>query len=136
MTVTDLVEQLAAHKTLGRAPRSELEWIAAHGIMRQLEKNEILTRANTNIGVEGLFIVLSGRIAIYVDRGSGTNKVMEWKAGDVTGFLPYSRMSSPPGDTVAQEPTTTLLVKRDCFMDMIRECHEVTSILVHKMVDR
>jgi signal transduction histidine kinase len=136
MTVTDLVEQLAAHKTLGSAPRSELEWIAAHGTIRHLEKNEVLTHANANISVEGLFILLSGRIAIYVDRGSGTNKVMEWKAGDVTGFLPYSRMSTPPGDTVAQEPSTALLVKREHFSEMIRECQEVTGILVHKMLDR
>src|SRR5262245_22770160 len=61
---------------------------------------------------------------------------MEWTAGDVTGFLPYSRMSSPPGDTVAQEPTTALLVKREYFPEMIRECQEVTAILVHKMIDR
>ena len=136
MAVTDLVEQLAAHKTLGSAPRAELEWIAAHGIMRHLEKNEVLTRADKNISVEGLFVVLSGRIAIYVDRGSGTNKVMEWKAGDVTGFLPYSRMGNPPGDTVAQEPSTALLVKREHFPELIRECQEVTAILVHKMLDR
>jgi signal transduction histidine kinase len=136
MTVTDLVEQLAAHQTLGSAPRHELEWIAAHGTIRHLEKNEVLTRANFNVSVEGLFIVLSGRIAIYVDRGSGTNKVMEWKAGDVTGYLPYSRMSSPPGDTVAQEPTTALLVRREYFPEMIRECQEATAILVHKMIDR
>ena len=136
MAVTDLVEQLAAHKTLGSAPRAELEWLAAHGIMRHLEKNEVLTRADKNISVEGLFIVLSGRIAIYVDRGSGTNKVMEWKAGDVTGFLPYSRMGNPPGDTVAQEPSTALLVQREHFPEMIRECQEVTAILVHKMLDR
>ena len=136
MAVTDLVEQLAAHKTLGSAPRAELEWIAAHGIMRHLEKNEVLTRADKNISVEGLFVVLSGRIAIYVDRGSGTNKVMEWKAGDVTGFLPYSRMGNPPGDTVAQEPSTALLVKKEHFPELIRECQEVTAILVHKMLDR
>ena len=59
----------------------------------------MLTRAGVNIAVEGLFVLLSGRIAIYVDRGSGTHKVMEWRAGDVTGMLPYSRMVSPPGDT-------------------------------------
>src|SRR5215475_9938200 len=82
MTVTDIVEQLAAHKTLGSAPRHELEWIAAHGTIRHLEKNEILTRADKNISVDGLYVLLSGRIAIYVDRGSGTNKVMEWLAGD------------------------------------------------------
>jgi signal transduction histidine kinase len=136
MTVTDLVEQLAAHKTLGSAPRTELEWIAAHGSIRHLEKNEVLTRADKNVSVDGLYALLSGRIAIYVDRGSGTNKVMEWNAGDVTGFLPYSRMSSPPGDTVAQEPSTALLVRKEHFPELIRECPEVTTILVHKMLDR
>jgi signal transduction histidine kinase len=136
MTVTDLVEQLAAHKTLGSASRRELEWLAAHGTMRHLEKDEVLTRAGVAFRVEGLYVLLSGRIAIFVDRGSGTNKVMEWLGGDVTGALPYSRMVSPPGDTVAQEPTDALLVPKENFPEMIRECQEVTSILVHKMVDR
>jgi signal transduction histidine kinase len=136
MAATDLVEQLAAHKTLGSAPRRELEWLAAHGTMRHLEKDEVLTRAGVAFNVEGLYILLSGRIAIFVDRGSGTNKVMEWLGGDVTGTLPYSRMVTPPGDTVAQEPTNALLVPKDDFPEMIRECQEVTSILVHKMVDR
>lgn len=136
MAVTDLLEQLAAHKTLGSAPRRELEWLAAHGTMRHLEKDEVLTRAGVAFSVEGLYVLLSGRIAIFVDRGSGTNKVMEWVGGDVTGTLPYSRMTTPPGDTVAQEPTDAFLVPKDDFPEMIRECQEVTSILVHKMVDR
>src|SRR4051812_26574145 len=134
MPVTDLVEQLAAHKTLGSAPRRELEWLVAHGHIRHLQKDEVLTSSGTV--VEGLYVLLAGRIVIYIDRGSGTNKVMEWHAGDVTGMLPYSRMVSPPGDTVAQEPTVGLMVPRENFPEMIRECHEVTSILVHQMVDR
>ena len=32
MTATDLVDRLAGHKTVGAAPREELEWLAAHGI--------------------------------------------------------------------------------------------------------
>ena len=35
--------------------------------------------------VEGLHIVLDGQLAIYVDRGAGRRKIMEWRAGDVTG---------------------------------------------------
>ena len=84
----------------------------------------------------GLFVVLTGHIAIFVDRGAGRHKVMEWRAGDVTGMLPYSRLVSPPGDSVAQEPSEILAVPRDDFAAMIRECHEITSILVHKMLDR
>ena len=41
--------------------------------------------------------MLSGRIAIFVDRGAGPHKFMEWRAGDVTGLLPYSRLVKPPG---------------------------------------
>ena len=48
---------------------------------------------------------------------------MEWRAGDVTGVLPYSRLVSPPGDTVAQESTEILAVPRDDLDAMIRDCH-------------
>jgi signal transduction histidine kinase len=80
--------------------------------------------------------VLTGHVAIFVDRGAGRHKVMEWRAGDVTGMLPYSRLVSPPGDSVAQEPSEILAVPRGDLAAMIRDCHEITSILVHKMLDR
>ena len=86
--------------------------------------------------MEGLFVVLSGRVAISVDRGAGLRKIMEWREGEVTGMLPYSRLVSPPGDVVAQEPSVILAVHRDHLPAMIRECYEVTSILVHCMLDR
>jgi signal transduction histidine kinase len=134
MTATDLVDRLAAHRTLGAAPREELAWLAAHGSVRQLNAGDVLTAKDGTI--EGMFAVLSGRIAISVDRGAGPHTIMEWREGDVTGALPYSRAISPPGDTRAQEPTVVLAVHRDHFPAMIRECPQVTSTLVHTMVDR
>ena len=134
MTATDLVDRLAEHKVLVAAPREELTWLASHGSLRQLDSGDVLTAKGAK--VEGLFVVLSGRVAIFVDRGAGLHKIMEWREGEVTGLLPYSRLVSPPGDTVAQEPTTILAVHRDDLRAMIRECHEITSILVHTMVDR
>src|SRR5215475_59296 len=133
MTEADLVDLLAAHKTVGGADREELAWLASHGSLRELNAGDVLTSKGTT--VEGLFVVLSGCIAIYVDRGAGLRKIMEWRGGDVTGLLPYSRLVSPPADTVAQEPSTILAVHRDQLREMIRECHQITSILVHSMVD-
>lgn len=134
MTEPDLVDRLAAHKTIGAAAREELAWLASHGCLRQLNAGDVLT--SKGAAVESLFVVLSGCIAIFVDRGAGLRKIMEWRGDDVTGLLPYSRMVSPPGDTVAQEPSAVLAVHRDHFREMIRECHQITSILVHSMVDR
>jgi signal transduction histidine kinase len=134
MTSADLVERLAQHTTLGKAPRPELEWLASHGSVMHLNTGDVLTTKGTP--VESMYIVLSGRIAIYIDRGSGVSKLIEWRGGDVTGMLPYSRLVGPPGDTVAQEPSTVLAIPRRLLPEMIRECQEATTILVHAMVDR
>lgn len=134
MTDEDVINCLAAHATVGKAPRAELEWLASHGCLRQLATGDVLTAKGAQVA--GLFVLLSGRIAIFVDRGAGRQKVMEWRDGDVLGLLPYSRLVSPPGDTVAQEPTVILAVHRDHVRGMIHACHEITSILVHRMVDR
>ncbi|MEO8661412.1 MAG: cyclic nucleotide-binding domain-containing protein, partial [Bryobacteraceae bacterium] len=128
------VDRLATHTTLGGVPRQELVWLASHGTLRHLDTGEILSAKG--VKVAGLFVILSGRIAIFLDRGAGLQKTLEWKEGDVTGMLPYSRLVSPPGDTVAQEPTVVLAVACEHLREMIQECHETTTLLVHKMVDR
>jgi signal transduction histidine kinase len=134
MMATDLVERLLQHKTLGTAPREELAWLTEHGSLRQLQAGDVLTAKGAR--VEGLFIILSGRLTMSVDRGAGLHKVMEWRAGEIGGFLPYSRLVSPPGDSVAEEATEILAVHRDHLRAMTRECYEVTAILVHTMLDR
>ena len=134
MTAADIVDRLADHKTIGKAPRTELEWLAAHGSVRHLNTGDVLTPKGR--AVEGLFIVLSGRISISVDRGTGLHKIMEWGGGDVTGMLPYSRLVTPPADTIAEESSEIFAVPRDHLHAMIRECDMVTASLVHAMVDR
>jgi signal transduction histidine kinase len=130
----DLIDRLAEHKTLRAAPRTELEWLVAHGSIRNLNIDDLLSRKARP--VEALYIVLSGRLALFVDRGAGPSKFVEWHAGDITGMLPYSRMVTPPGDVRVLEPAEILAIPCDHFGAMTRECYQVTSILVHTMIDR
>lgn len=134
MTPTDIIDQLTEHKTLGSAPREELAWLAEHGTVRHLNAGDVVAVRGTP--VEGLFVVLTGHFAISVDRGAGRHKVMEWRTGEVMGVLPYSRLVSPPGDNVALEPSVILALHRDHLTALIHNCHQITSILVHKMLDR
>src|SRR5438552_3210769 len=83
MTEPDLVDRLAAHRTIGTAPREELAWLASHGSLRHLDTGDMLTAKN--VKVENLYVVLSGCIAIYVDRGAGLHKIIEWRDGGVPG---------------------------------------------------
>lgn len=134
MSTPSVIERLAAHRTVGAAPRPEIEWVARHGALRRLESGEVLTAKQGN--VEGLHIVLDGHLSIHVDQGAGRRKIMEWRGGDVTGLLPYSRLVGPPGDVAAEEPSELLTIHRADMPEMIRECHELTAILVHVMLDR
>jgi signal transduction histidine kinase len=134
MTPPDLVERLAAHRTLGAAPREELAWLASHGSFRRVNPGEVV--AQKGQPVEELWVVLSGRLAIFVDRGTGLQKMLEWRPGDVTGLLPYSRLTTPPGNSIAQEPTEILALHRDQLPEMIHTCPAITTILVHSMLDR
>ncbi len=130
----NLVDRLAAHRRIGHAPREQLEWLAARGTLQMFPAGTLVITANEEL--INLWIVLSGRGSIQVDRGAGPRKVLEWVAGDVTGILPYSRARVSPGEARADEDMEVLLVHRDHFPDLIRECHEVTAALVHRMVDR
>jgi len=130
----DLVDRLAEHRTLGGAPRSELEWLTAHGHIRRFKSREVLSAKG--VPVQALYIILSGRAALFVERGGGLDKVVEWRGGDVSGVLPYSRLTAPPGNAIALEELEVLAIPRTEFREMTQACFEVTSILVHSMIDR
>ena len=129
-----LLDRLATHRTIGAVPREELEWLAAVGREQTLEPGDVLSSPAKP--VQGLYIVLNGRLSIRVDAGAGPRVVMEWRGGDVTGVLPYSRVNKPPGSVVAEERTTLVAVDASELPRLIRECPELTAVLVHVMLDR
>jgi signal transduction histidine kinase len=133
---TDVVARLIAHRTLGAAPRRELDWLAAHGELHRYAAGDLI--APKNEPTVDMFVVLTGGVVQYIDGSTsgGRRKFMAWSAGDVTGLLPYSRMTVPPGDSVIEQPTELLAISGAHFPELIRECPSVTTILVHQMLDR
>jgi signal transduction histidine kinase len=134
----DIVDRLREHRTIGGAPRAELEWLAAHGRIRKLDPGDYVARQGQRVEDNpfGLEVVLSGRFAIYRDHGAGARKVMEWQGGDVTGVLPFSRMKTMQGNSIADLPSESLSIPRELLPELVRECPELTAICVHVMVDR
>ena len=129
-----VLARLATHRLLGSAPVAEREWLAAHGTPKTLEVGEVLT--HRDVLAEFLHIYFSGAVAIHVDRGAGSHKIIEWHAGDVGGHLPFSRGARAPNDAVAEERTELLLISVRDLPEMIRECPVATATLVHVMLDR
>ena len=85
----ELVNRLVALRTTEPVPREEWEWLVAHGTLESYEAGFVV--ASPGVRIELLWIVLSGHVAVSVDRGTGLRQVAEWRTGEVTGRLPYSR---------------------------------------------
>jgi signal transduction histidine kinase len=134
MSVTDVVDRLAALPPLGGVPYEELEWLVAHGTFEVHEAGHVIGPKGRR--VEKLWLIVSGHVAIRVDRGAGPRLVTEWHAGEVTGMLPYSRMTAPPGDNYCAEKTEFLALHERHFPEMVHHCPAFTAYTVHTMLDR
>jgi signal transduction histidine kinase len=130
----DLVDRLAAHRTLGGVPRAELEWLAAHGELRHFEAGERIVVKGTSF--DDMVVMLAGRVSTLLDSGSGRRHILESVAGDVTALLPFSRGTNAIGDVTIVETGDALFLHRRHFPELIRTCPEIVGTCVHVMIDR
>ena len=129
-----LIARLAAHKAIGDVPRAELEWLVAHGTLEHYQPGDMIARKGQP--VEAMYIILNGHVAHLLEHGASWRKAIDWRDGDATGMLPYSRLATPPGNSVVQVPSEILRVSREHLPALPIECPQVTAALVHVMVDR
>jgi signal transduction histidine kinase len=134
MTTADLVDRLAKLSNLAEIPREELEWLVAHGSFEVHQAGRVMAEKGKRI--ERLWIIFSGHISVHVDRGVGPRRVIDWRTGDVTGMLPYSRMKGPPGSNFVEQKSELLEIHEKHFPEMIRQCPAFTAYTVHLMLDR
>jgi signal transduction histidine kinase len=137
MTTMDndrLVERLAGLPPMDRIPRDELHWLVAHGDVERYPAGALVGRKGNR--VDRLMIVLAGGLPVHVDRGAGPRWVMEWRPGDITGRLPYSRMTVSRRDLHVEDDSEFLTVHEEHFPEMIRSCPVFTEHTVHFMLDR
>ena len=134
MTNSTFVDRIGALPTFSGIPRGELEWLVSHGRVDVYEAGTVVAAKGERI--EHLWIILSGHVAIRVDRGAGPRRVMEWRTGDISGILPYSRMSGAPGDSYLEETSEVFAIHEKHFPEMITRCPVFTAYTVHRMLDR
>jgi hypothetical protein len=115
-----LVDRLANVKILKNVPRAELEWLVDHGRIEHWEAGKVFRPHD--VALPGLALVLSGALAIHVERMGVHRRVMQWHDGDLTGALPYSRMVNPPGDTIVHEELEAFTVDKEHFSGITRHC--------------
>ena len=128
---TDELRPLAILEGL---PEWQLAWFCDNG-----DKIELATRDRMferDQPADYMFIVVTGTIQRYEEIGGQWLVVATTRRGQVTGMLPYSRMTRYPGNTVAAEASQVLRIRKADFPQMLAVSHEVGQRLVAEMSNR
>ncbi|HEV8448733.1 MAG TPA: ATP-binding protein [Gemmatimonadaceae bacterium] len=134
MPAADIVDSLASLPLFAQVPPAELEWLCARGEVRRFPHGEIAMDYESPM--TEMWIVTDGLFALHVPRGASWRKLTDAGRGFVAGTMPYSRVRSVAGRVVVEEDTTVFALSQSHFSDLVRDCPELTTALVHTMIDR
>ena len=125
------LEGLALFEGIGEGERA---WVVAHG--RVVDVAEGVTVVEEDAPADEMIVVLKGAAEFDFSMGPQHTILRRYGPGDVTGVLPYSRMTKVPGTAVAVEDSTILLVHRDAFAELVQVAPTLGQRLVAILSDR
>ncbi len=112
----------------------ELDWFCARGERVDLPEGARMFERGQR--ATALWVVVEGVVRGFEEIGGEWLLVATTEAGEVTGMLPFSRMTHYPRHTVAAEPSVVLRLDTSHFPEMPDASHEVMRRLVAQMSDR
>jgi CRP-like cAMP-binding protein len=92
--------------------QDQLQWFASKGEVQRLSPGGVLMREGDP--AEALFVVLEGEIRGRRENGGGDSPGFVAQSGQVTGLLPFSRMTHVPV-TARATARRCSRVSRSCF---------------------
>ena len=112
----------------------ELQWFLSKAEERTFAPGEVLLREGD--APDSLFVLLEGTIRGRHE-GTGSDVLgFSARAGQVTGLLPFSRMTRIRLTIRATAPVRLLRLHRDNFQEMLQRIPELLPRLVGVMADR
>lgn len=113
---------------------SQLAWFSDHGERIDLGPGDRMFERDQPS--DFMFIIVAGTIQRFEEIGGQWLVAATNRGGEVTGMLPYSRMTNYPGHAVAAEESRVLRIKASDFKEMLSVSEEIGRRLVAVMSDR
>ena len=115
-------------------PPDQLQWLIDNSNCREIPEDEYVFRSGDP--VKGMYIVLKGKIRLFIVQQNEMREVGVLEARDVSGALPFSRSVKATVHATALKDTALLLLPVEKFREMVSRHYELTAALVHVMTDR
>lgn len=131
---TDLLDQLRNFPLFKAVEEEALKWLIERGEYLTHPKDTYLFRSGEP--VDYMQILLRGSYVIRREKDGRKREIGVWEAPNVTGVLPFSRMTSASADAFILEDIEVLQIHKNCFTEMVNVNYGLVQILVSVMTDR
>jgi signal transduction histidine kinase len=129
-----LIEEFRQIPTFADLTDRELEWLADHSDVLTAEPGEIVIRENTI--AEYMVVYLEGEMDGRRESLGPDSPVYTLRAGQVSGLLPFSRMTHFTITGRAVTHMRAARIHKDCFQEMLRQIPAIGPRLVGILFDR
>jgi signal transduction histidine kinase len=133
VSVDALMAELRHIPALGDLPDDGLRWLASQMTVVELQPGEQLLAEGSP--ADRMIVILEGEIAGRGERQSAPRSFSA-RAGQITGMLPYSRLTHFPLTTRAAVHSRVAMLYTDKFDEMLRRMPELGPRLVGMLADR
>lgn len=130
---TSLIDDLRKITVFSDLTADQLTWLAGNFEEIHLAPGEIFARPGDP--AVWLTVILEGEIRLQRE-GDPDGPIYSAVAGQVTGYLPYSRLTHIAGTGRAVLPTRLVRLHRDHFPEMLQRIPQIGQRLVAIMADR
>ncbi|MGO9436024.1 MAG: sensor histidine kinase [Terracidiphilus sp.] len=108
-------------------------WLARHGEEVVGDPGQILFEEGTP--ADRMLLILKGEIHVRRQRG-GPMELFIGRAGQMTGYLPFSRMKISGGQGFAVTPVWVLTIHKELFPEMLQAIPSMAQRVVSTLLDR
>jgi len=129
-----LVDEVQKIDVFSDLPREQLEWFVSNCKEARFAAGELVYKEGTP--AEYMTIFLEGRIFARRESEGANSPVFIAEKGDVTGLLPFSRMTHITITGRAEEPVHLLLFPATLFQEMFQRMPVLGKRLVGLLTDR
>jgi signal transduction histidine kinase len=112
----------------------EIGWLAEHAEEVHLAHGEVSVQEGEP--ADRMIIILSGELRGRREKGAADGRTFIARAGEVTGMLPFSRMSNWRATVRAEGPTRAAIVPAALFGEMLARIPALEPRLIGVMTDR
>ncbi len=134
LTKEDLRKVIALHDL----PDAHLEWIIAHSEYAEYEDGHLMYKTGDPIDI--MSILLEGKVDFYMNVNGQLVFYFSFEndniSGGVTGLLPYSRLRTSPGNTIAVGKLRVLKLHKKYFPELEQLNPEFIQRLIGYMTER